>query len=131
MYNQHPCRGNPVRSLWGWVLLIGLLAVSLTACSPSKTSAVSPSLDLTKVFPGVPGWTISQAVETYDHDHLFNLVDGQADLFFVYGFEQVAVQRYQNDAGLNLNVEIWRLATPADAFGLFTEGRGWNTCSYR
>jgi hypothetical protein len=123
MYNLPCSRGKVTASLSGWVLAIGLLVASLTGCSPTKTSGVSPQVDLAKVFPTLQGWAVSQAVETYDHDHLFNLVDGQADSFFVYGFEQVAVQRYQNAAGVNMNVEIWRLATPADAFGLFTAGR--------
>jgi hypothetical protein len=51
------------------------------------------------------------------------MVDGQADAYFVYGFEQVATQRYQNAAGAILEVAIWQLATPADAYGLFTFGR--------
>ena len=52
-----------------------------------------------------------------------NLVDGQADAFFAYGFEQVAVQRYQNADGVSLNVEIWQLADSADAYGLFHSGK--------
>jgi hypothetical protein len=47
-------------------------------------------------------------------------VDGQAEAFFAYGFEQVAVRRYENAEGAVLRVEVWQLATPADAYGLFT-----------
>ena len=50
-------------------------------------------------------------------------MDGQAESFFAYGFEQVAVQRYQDAQGSLLNVEIWQLATPADAYGLFSTAR--------
>ena len=103
-----------------------IAAIMLSGCGGPKTSPVSAPVDLQKVFPSTssfPGWTISLPVETYTHDNLFNLVDGQADSFFVYGFEQVAVQRYQNADGIQLNSEIWRLATPADAYGLFTAGR--------
>jgi hypothetical protein len=50
-------------------------------------------------------------------------VDGQADAFFAYGFEQVVTRRYQNADGIFVNVEIWQLATSADAFGLFHEDR--------
>ena len=92
----------------------------------SQPTATQVSLNLASVFPvanAIPGWNISQKVETYNRDNLFNLVDGQADSFFAYGFEQVAVQRYQNSAGILLNAEIWQLATPADAYGLFSAGR--------
>jgi hypothetical protein len=67
-----------------------------------------------------PGWTPAGGVEVFDHESIYNLVDGQADSFFVYGFEQVAVRRYENAEGKRLNVEVWQLATPPDAYGLFS-----------
>ena len=50
-------------------------------------------------------------------------MDGQADAYFAYGFEQVVTRRYQNSDGIFVNVEIWRLATSADAYGLFHANR--------
>lgn len=105
------------RSLASCLLLPLLLLAPLSGCR--KTAAVSPADTL----PGanvVSGWTIARPVETFDSKTLYNLVNGQADWFFAYGFEQVAVQRYQNADGVLLNVEVWQLATPADAYGLFT-----------
>ncbi len=80
-------------------------------------------MSLADALPGanvIPGWAIARAVRTFDSETLYNLVDGQADFFFAYGFERVAVQRYQNADGVSLSVEVWQLATPADAYGLFT-----------
>ncbi|HEX9117934.1 MAG TPA: DUF6599 family protein, partial [Anaerolineae bacterium] len=57
-------------------------------------------------------------------DRLFDLVDGSAEGYFAYGFEQVSLQRYAagtDKAGLQ--VEIWQLASPADAYGLFSTAR--------
>lgn len=109
--------------LWGFALLLTLLG---SGCATPKATPTQAPLDLASVFPAanaIPGWDISQKVETYTHDNLFSLVDGQAESFFAYGFEQVAVQRYQDKAGTLLNAEIWQLATPADAYGLFSVGR--------
>jgi hypothetical protein len=109
-------------SIWTSILLLSQL---LTGCKPPKPTSQA-SVELASFFPAansVPGWNISQKTVTYQHDTLFNLVDGQADSFFAYGFEQVAVQRYQNVADNVLNVEIWKLATSADAYGLFSAGR--------
>ncbi len=108
------------------VLAFFAIQILLFGCTTAKPAATPAPLDLASVFPAgnvIPGWEISQKVETYNHENLFNLVDGQADSFFAYGFEQVAVQRYQDSAGILMNVEIWQLATPADAYGLFTTGR--------
>ena len=105
-----------------------LISFAVAACAPATpTPAPTPtSPPTTVVFPGdnaVSGWTISDKAQTYQHDTLFNLVDGQADAFFVYNFEQVTTQRYQNSSGTLLNIEVWQVATPADAYGLFTLSR--------
>ena len=124
--NRHSTRqsvAGRLGSLWGIALLLSLL---IPGCTTLKLTATQAPLNLASVFPtanAIPGWNISQEIGTYNRDTLFNLVDGQADSFFVYGFEQVAVQRYQNGTGILLNMEIWQLATPADAYGLFTAGR--------
>jgi len=104
----------------GWLLFAALLVGCAGQPIPSP-AATSPSLSA--IFPGadvVAGWTPTDQVKVYNHDNLFNLVDGQADGFFVYGFEQVATQRYKNAAGTIIGVEVWQVATPADAYGLFT-----------
>jgi hypothetical protein len=106
-----------------------LLFVLNSGCTSPKPISTQAPIDLASLFPAadaIPGWSISQKTETYNHDNLFNLVDGQAESFFAYGFEKVAVQRYKDALGNLLNVEIWQLATPADAYGLFSTARAGN-----
>jgi hypothetical protein len=107
-------------------LLVALVLIGCTALSGASTTTPSsgPTLALTTVFPGeITGWTPAEEARLYNRENIFNLVNGQAEAFFVYGFEQVAVQAYANVDKKQLNVEIWQLATPADAYGLFTFGR--------
>jgi hypothetical protein len=97
-------------------LLIGCLLVACRQGEPTVTS--QPGL-----FPDAdafPGWTISGETETFGQDNIYDLVNGQADAFFAYGFEQVMVRDYENTDGTVLSIEIWQLATPSDAYGLFT-----------
>jgi hypothetical protein len=78
---------------------------------------------LPDAFPAVsdaPGWSPEGDVRTFDEETLFDLVNGQADVFFAYGFEQVAVRRYAGADEAAMHVEVWQLTTPADAYGLFT-----------
>ena len=101
------------------VTMLGFVILVLAGCGKSQPAS------LTEFFPDAgafPGWTPSGEVELYDRENIYDLVDGQAESFFAYGFEQVAVQDYEDDAGAVLGVEIWQLATPADAYGLFTAG---------
>ena len=81
---------------------------------------------LVDVFPGegaIPGWTPVDEVRSFDAENLYDLVNGQADAFFVYNFEQVAVQSYESASGESLRIEVWQVGTPADAYGLFSAYR--------
>ena len=79
-----------------------------------------PSFDLFPERDAIPGWTPVDEVKVFESDNLYDLVDGQADSFFVYGFEQVHVQAYENAAGGLLRVEIWQMDTVSNAYGLYT-----------
>lgn len=97
----------------------GLLAtVLLIGCGGSgKLAEALPE-------PGsVPGWMPSSEVQSFDQNNLYDLVDGQADSFFAYGFENVVVREYENVAGETVRIEVWQLATPADAYGLLSSTR--------
>ncbi len=99
-----------------------VVIVVLGGCARPAATPFSPSSAL----PGgnaVAGWTPSDQAQSYTHDNLYSLVDGQADSFFAYNFQQVAVRRYQNAGGGLINIEIWQLDSPADAFGLYSAGR--------
>lgn len=101
--------------------LLALASIFWAGCAgrPTPSETLSPG----DVFPAagvVPGWAPAGDVETYDRETIFHLVDGQADSFFAYGFEQVMVQGYQDGQGTAVRVEVWQLATDADAYGLFT-----------
>ncbi len=102
-----------------WIVLL------VASCGQKATTPPPAAISLRDVFPGnnaISGWTRDGNTETYTGDTLYDLVDGQADAFFAYNFEQVAVQSYASEDNV-LRIEIWQLATPADAYGLFTRNR--------
>ncbi len=110
------------------VTLAGAVLAPLLAGCGQEAPATTPTLPaagpgaLVEAFPAtdvVPGWSPTGEARAYNRDSLFDLVNGQAESFFAYAFEEVAVQRYENAAGTLLDIEIWRLATPTDAYGLF------------
>lgn len=118
-----------------------ILALGLGACAPAAThsTALPPAAPIGRseplqpllvhqglAFPGdriIADWSVSLPGQAYTKDSLYSLVDGQADSFFAYNFQQVTTKRYQNAAGALLTVEAWELAQPADAYGLFTQNR--------
>lgn len=105
-------------------LALGLLCILLLVAGCGQ-SAPAPVFALEDAFPSadaIPGWTPDGDVATYDSETLFDLVNGQADAFFAYNFESVAVRSYVGEDNV-VRVEIWQLATPTDAYGLFTRNR--------
>ncbi len=107
-----------------FILSLLVFALLLSACGTQPSSDDAKTLSLPDFFPGADafaGWTPGAEVEVFDSENIYELVNGQADAFFAYGFEQVAVQSYENADNL-LRIEIWQLATPGDAYGLFTTG---------
>lgn len=68
----------------------------------------------------IPGWVPVGAIQVFEQDTLYDLVNGQADSFFAYGFEKAHVQTYEDAGGGQLRVEIWHMDTPSNAYGLYT-----------
>jgi hypothetical protein len=69
------------------------------------------------------GWALVSPPQTFVPGNLYDLVNGQAEMYLAYAFERVIVGEYETAAGASLRVEIWQLATPSDAYGLFTAHR--------
>jgi hypothetical protein len=107
-------------------LLPAILATLLAALGFVLAGCARPGRSLQAAFPApdsLPGWQPQGQPRRYDRETIFNLVDGQADAYFAYGFEEVAVCSYAGPAGALVDVELWQVATPADAYGLFTAYR--------
>ncbi len=102
------------------LFLAGLLCL-LFLC-PGCAVGAGADRSVSEVLPGagaVPGWTQQETTQTYTPDTLYELVNGQADAFLAYGLDQAALARYAGPQGAILRIEVFRLASEADAYGLF------------
>jgi len=71
-------------------------------------------------------WKLAAAPERYVKDSLYGYIDGGAELYLPYGFENVEVGHFTRTPGnpaREIAVEIYRMATPLDAFGIFSVQR--------
>lgn len=100
-----------------WTIVIVMIA--LGACGAPGGKGPAPQ-DLLPASGAVAGWERSGEVKVYVPDDLFDYMDGQAELYFVYNFEKLAVQEYQRGQEGPIIVEVYQVATPADAYGLFS-----------
>jgi hypothetical protein len=67
----------------------------------------------------VPGITAVGRPHIYKGMKLFDYMDGGAELYYEYGFEQACVQRYQPPPG-EVTAEIYQMDLSANAYGIYT-----------
>jgi hypothetical protein len=74
-------------------------------------------------FPSVVGWKQVGAIQTFDPNTLNEYINGIADLYLAYDFEELKVAEYQNDKKAAVTVEVYRYKTPTHAFGIYSQER--------
>lgn len=69
----------------------------------------------------MPGLQEAGEPEVYQGDYLFDMINGGADVYFEYGFEQVVSQAYTGITGKsNVKVEIYQMTSKNAAFGIMS-----------
>jgi len=79
-----------------------------------KSNSMLPDSD------AIPNWQMKDSVETYTGDDLFLYINGGADLYLEYGFEDVSTCKYLNYAGNNIHIDIYQMTDEAAAYGIFS-----------
>ncbi len=119
------------------LLMTGLLAVVVFGCRKDEgTSTAEPEepgaaptdkegiAAYEAILPAgaVPSaWEQSGPVRVYPGKKLYDSIDGAADRFFQYTFrEQYVVGNASKDPGKNVDVEVYDMGNPEDAFGIFS-----------
>ncbi|MCX6538034.1 MAG: hypothetical protein NT151_03735 [Acidobacteria bacterium] len=66
-------------------------------------------------------WTRTAAPQRYGPDDLWEYIDGGADQYLSYGFQEVVAAKYSNAAGATATVDIYRMDEPVGAFGIYAQ----------
>ena len=94
----------PVLALW---LCVAASIDSADAAS-SQGSAVLPA--------AIDGWTWDGQEAHDDARTVFDNIDGAGELFLAYGFERLAVRRFEKTGQPPLTIECYRMASAECAF---------------
>lgn len=89
------------------------------------TTLAAQDSELKFMFPvasDLSGWAKTGEVNNYGPDDLFALINGGADIFLEYGFEEVYTENYLND-GNTIRAEIYKMSSDSAAFGIFSSKR--------
>jgi hypothetical protein len=74
-------------------------------------------------FPEIAGWKQSGEIQTFTPKTLFEYINGAADLYIMYDFQELKVAEYKNEKKASVTVEIYEHKTPAHAFGIYSQER--------
>jgi hypothetical protein len=74
-------------------------------------------------FPEMTGWKQSGDIQTFVPKTLYEYIDGAADLYLSYDFQELRVAEYQNDKKASVTIDVYRHKTPTDAFGIYSQER--------
>lgn len=96
-------------------LIINLfqLLIMLTVFSPNNDS----------MFPEIEGYQKNGDIEIYNPDNLYDIINGAADSYLKYDFEELSLVTYKGDADQFLKIEIYRHSNNANAFGIYSNER--------
>jgi len=98
-------------------LASGGVAMALLSCGPGESEV--------RLADGIPddvaGWLGSEEVSLYDPESIFGYIDGHAEVYLAYGMKRCLARRYSGpDGEADLVLDLFELASPADAYGVFT-----------
>lgn len=96
------------------MLFLGLLIV-LAACEKGE------SMNITTLVPDeIDGWKAGGKDKIYNRQTLFDYIDGGAEVYLTYSFQEAFVRRFEKKDNPFITVEIFDMEKPEDAFGIFT-----------
>lgn len=80
--------------------------------------------DLASLLPRIEAWQASEESQTFFPESLFEYINGAAEIYLSYDFRQLIVAQFQKAGSeANIGVEIYEMATPTTAFGIYSAER--------
>jgi len=75
----------------------------------------------TIAFPEMSGWDQPEKPLLYSPETLYEYINGAADLYLSYEFQELNVAEYRDAQKASVTVEIYRHTTPIQAFGIYSQ----------
>ena len=110
----------------GQKVLFGL-SLFLLVSGPRCASLPAKDGGDASLFPRLAdrSWTAAEPARTFGPDNLYEEIDGEAELFLPYGFQELTVGflRPAGNEKAEIRLEIFKHATQRDAFGVYSQHR--------
>jgi hypothetical protein len=115
-------RGNQVMLHPKWIIffvLTGIFVWFEASSWATPLESLIPKKDIPR------GWSLIHGPQTYTQRTLFERINGQADLFFKYGFKKSVFAIYQSKKNREDQIEVdaYEMGSVLQAFGVFSRFR--------
>ena len=97
------------------------LAVVVIAFCLLPSSAAPAAGDTAAFFPDMDGWRKDGGPESYVPENLYEYINGAADVYLSYEFEELATLAYDGGGKRSLSIDIYRHADLRNAFGIYSQ----------
>ena len=106
-------------------LLPALLLAALCVGASSAADGDAGPHPAVAALQAAGGWRPLEPPTTFGPDNLYEEIDGEAELFLPYGMRRltVAVMARTADPAGEVRLELYRMASPRDAYGIFSQHR--------
>jgi len=77
--------------------------------------------DSSSLLPNFDGWTKKGATAVYNADNLYEYIDGAADVFLSYDFQELLSQTYENDKKASFSIDIYKHSSEKNGYGIYSQ----------
>jgi hypothetical protein len=74
-------------------------------------------------FPEIKGWKLQADKMVYTAENLWEVIDGAAELYLAYNFQDLHQAIYSAENDREVKVELYRHDTPVNTYGIYTAER--------
>ena len=93
--------------------------------TPSPAADSSSLLSILPAGGCAAGWDMDDKPALFTEETLFDHINGEAELYFPYGFDALATARYvrKTTSGSEIVADVYRMGSLLDAFGIWSNYR--------
>jgi hypothetical protein len=103
---------------------VPIFIIFLCLTTTAEVAMAFPNEDFYSILPAeVGGWKRAEPPETYDRTNLYDYIDGGAELYISYNFQNLLAVRYEGEDEEEIVIDIFDMGNSFNAFGVFSHGR--------
>jgi len=103
------------------ILFLLMILITISPVSRSSDNLINEIVNEDEiVFPDIKGWTLVQDYPVYYPESLWDYINGAADAYLSYLFEDLYIAEYKNKDGTIIKAEVYRHKSPEYAFGIYS-----------